>query len=178
MLQGLGTVMWAAAGSQHGTAAAPRPPPPSFLYHWYKAQSLKSPAAGGRWGVLAEQEGGGGERDSWGLHGDSGVKEDRGTQRGRLTCAKPTSTPTPHPPVLPPERGEPRARSAALHRSRLQPGHSKTAPVSPSRCGLSPGRGTRLCTGTGLRPPRGGEGRATAGEGAVQRGRGPGTSRR
>lgn len=72
--------MQAAAGAQQGSAAAPRPPPSppqrSLLYHWYKAQSLKSPAAGGRWGVLAERETGG-------RNGDGTVLAARGQRRSR-----------------------------------------------------------------------------------------------
>lgn len=55
---GSGAVTGRAPAGQHGRAAAPCPPRPPRLFcrHWYKAQSLKSAAAVGRWRVLAERK--------------------------------------------------------------------------------------------------------------------------
>lgn len=136
---GSGAVTGRAPAGQHGRAAAPCPPRPPRLFcrHWYKAQSLKSAAAVGRWRVLAERKQGVrglGKRSSSERRQSSacaGPAEERGgpeaPKRGRCLMLNLRS-----PPCCLQERlGAMSPGTAALHRPWLLGCHKQKGPHQP-----------------------------------------------
>lgn len=97
---GSGVVTGSAPAGQHGQAAAPHPPHPR-CHHWYKAQSLKSPAAVGRWRILAERTqgvGGGRGAEQQREEAEAGLREGsggggRGSKEGMVPWAEPVFPP-------------------------------------------------------------------------------------